>query len=367
MGVLRGTESLDAEMEAFREMLRRSSGSLEFGAWKTGSGAVRRWTDGEERRGHGTVVCVTSAVSFLGFAIVNRLLALGYSIRLAVETQEDLDMLRDMEMFGEMGRDGVWVVMVDMMDLDSLCHAFDGCAGVFHTSAFVDPKGVSGYSKHMAEMEARVAERVIEACVRTQSVRKCVFTSSLLACVWRQNSPRNRRLPTIVDESCWSDESLCRDKKLWLALGKTMAEKAAWRAARGRNLKLVTVCPALVTGPRFCRQNSTGSIAYLKGAQEMFAEGLLATVDVNKVAEAHACVYEAMSGSACGRYICYDHIIQRAEEAAELERQLGIANRISGETPTDHPTWFKLCNRKISRLISSRRRCTYDIYSILND
>jgi nucleoside-diphosphate-sugar epimerase len=52
---------------------------------------------------------------------------------------------------------------------------------------------------------------------------------------------------------------------LWFALGKTAAEKAAWRAARGRDLKLVTVCPALVTGPGFRRRNSTASIAYLKG------------------------------------------------------------------------------------------------------
>lgn len=99
----------------------------------------------------------------------------------------------------------------------------------------------------------------------------------------------------------------------------------------------------------------------------MFAEGLLATVDVNRIAEVHVCVCEAMSSTACGRYICYDHIVQRPEEAAELKRQLGIANRISGETPADRPTWLKLCNRKISRLMSSRRRCTYDVYSIQYD
>lgn len=53
--------------------------------------------------------------------------------------------------------------------------------------------------------------------------------------------------------------------QLWLSLGKTMAEKAAWRAARGTDLKLVTICPALVTGPGFRRRNPTPSIAYLKG------------------------------------------------------------------------------------------------------
>ena len=65
----------------------------------------------------------------------------------------------------------------------------------------------------MARLEAQAAERVIEACVRTESVRKCVFTSSLLACMWRQNYPHDRRFPTIIDENCWSDESFCRDNR----------------------------------------------------------------------------------------------------------------------------------------------------------
>jgi hypothetical protein len=136
----------------------------------------------------------------------------------------------------------------------------------------------------MARLEAKAAEQVAEACVRTESVKKCVFTSSLLACVWRQNYPHDRRFPTTIDENCWSEESFCRDNKasiyleyskmdcnsiasicigtrkqqiilklwgrlnilqLWFALGKTMAEKAAWRAARGTDLKLVTMCPHL--------------------------------------------------------------------------------------------------------------------------
>lgn len=57
-----------------------------------------------------------------------------------------MDKLRETEMFGEMGRDGVWAVMASVMDLESLCRAFDGCVGVFHTSSVVDPGGLSGYS-----------------------------------------------------------------------------------------------------------------------------------------------------------------------------------------------------------------------------
>lgn len=67
----------------------------------------------------------------------------------------------------------------------------------------------------MANMEVRAAEQVIEACVRTESVRKCVFTSSLAACIWRQSDRHGRQQgPPVVDESCWSDESLCQDKKV---------------------------------------------------------------------------------------------------------------------------------------------------------
>lgn len=103
------------------------------------------------------------------------------------------------------------------------------------------------------------------------------------------------------------------------------------------------------------------------GALDLFREGLLATVNVEKVAEAHVSVYDMMSSTACGRYICYDHVIQRGEEAAELERQLGLPNRIPRDAQSDHLTWFELSNRKLSRLLSSRRRCTYDTYLLSQD
>ncbi|CAO2191190.1 unnamed protein product [Urochloa humidicola] len=373
MGVLRSTQSLQAEVEELRAALLAGGGGHGGAAagWRrrsAGHAGAKRATGADDAGGaEARAVCVTGGISFVGFAVVDRLLRHGYTVRLALETQEDMDKLREMEMFGEDGRDGVWTVMANVMDPESLHRAFDGCAGVFHTSGFVDPGGMSGYTKHMARLEAQAAERVIEACVRTESVRKCVFTSSLLACVWRQNYPHDRRFPTIIDENCWSDESFCRDNKLWFALGKTAAEKAAWRAARGRDLKLVTICPALVTGPGFRRRNSTASIAYLKGARAMLADGLLATANVETVAEAHVRAYEAMGdNTAGGRYICYDHVVQRPEEFAELERQLGLPGAAAAAQDAgagdDRPARFELCKRKLGRLMSARRRCTYDTY-----
>lgn len=53
--------------------------------------------------------------------------------------------------------------------------------------------------------------------------------------------------------------------QLWYALGKLRAEKAAWRVAEERGLKLATICPGLLKGSEFFIRNTTSTIAYLKG------------------------------------------------------------------------------------------------------
>jgi hypothetical protein len=67
--------------------------------------------------------------------------------------------------------------------------------------------------KYMAEIEMKVSENVMKACARTPSVTKCVLTSSLLACIWRDNTQYD--LSSVVNHDCWSDESLCTDKKVF--------------------------------------------------------------------------------------------------------------------------------------------------------
>lgn len=62
---------------------------------------------------------------------------------------EDLEKLREMEITGEMRQSKsstVEAVMANLNDVQSLSEAFNGCRGVFHTAAFVDPAGLSGYS-----------------------------------------------------------------------------------------------------------------------------------------------------------------------------------------------------------------------------
>ncbi|CAN4082794.1 unnamed protein product [Withania somnifera] len=204
------------------------------------------------------IVCVTSGNSYFGSHLIKKLLACGYLVRVIIQNQANLEDMK--ELMREEMEQLESVVVARMGDIDSLCNAFRGCHVVFHTSSFIDPRGISGYTERMAFLEAEAAKNVIEACGRAAYVKRCIFTSSLLACIWKGND-----LPNLIDESSWSDEAFCRENKLWLALAKTRAEKAAWRKAREMKVKLVTLCPGLLMAPSFPNAHLETSPPYLKG------------------------------------------------------------------------------------------------------
>nr|ANF06872.1 cinnamoyl-CoA reductase [Daucus carota subsp. carota] len=359
MGIVRTDEHRRSEIESFRRLLLSCAGACKSKEEEEirNSPVMNADNDGVV---HDKVVCVTSGVSFLGIAIVNQLLLRGYNVRIIVDNQDDVDNLREMERSGEMRgtNNRIGIVMAKLYEAESLSDVFSGCCGVFHTSAFIDPAGLSGYSKFMADLEVKAAENVVEACAVTPSIRHCVLTSSLLACTWKDYSVTN--VSPVINHHCWSDESLCIEKKLWYALGKLRAEKAAWRVAEERGLKLTTICPGLIRGPEFFNRNTTSTIAYLKGAQEMYEKGLLASVDVNRLAEAHVCVFEEMSRTASGRYICFDQVIKNEEEVETLAQETGIRVNLISETENasaDATIQFQLSNLKLSRLMSRVRNC----------
>jgi len=87
MGVLRSTQSLQAEVEELRAALLGGGGGHGAAAgWRRSAGAKRApgaGAGGADAR----AVCVTGGISFVGFAVVDRLLRHGYTVRLALETQ----------------------------------------------------------------------------------------------------------------------------------------------------------------------------------------------------------------------------------------------------------------------------------------
>lgn len=317
------------------------------------------------------IVCVTSANSCLGAHLAKKLLARGYLVRVTIQNPgnyEDMKELLNEEEISQLES----VVVAKMGDVESLCDAFRGCHGIFHTSSFIDPRGISGYTERMAFLEAEGARNVIEACGRAAYSKRCIFTSSLLATFWKGDE--NDIGQVKVDEGCWSDEDFCRENKLWLALGKTRAEKVAWRKARELKVNLVTLCPSLLMAPSFPNAHVETSIPYLKGGQIMFRRGVLATEDVNEMAEAHVGVYQDMDYGACGRYISYGKIITRLEEAIQLETSLKMHGLLSGETAGQLVSGEadeippNLSNSKLTKLLdrASRRVSCHPSQSLLS-
>ncbi|OMO77313.1 hypothetical protein CCACVL1_15083 [Corchorus capsularis] len=102
---------------------------------------------------------------------------------------------------------------------------------------------------------------------------------------------------------------------LWEAVSKTLAEKTAWALAMDRGINMVSINGGLLMGPHLSIDNP-----YLKGAAEMYECGTFVTVDLNFLVDAHICVFEDVSSY--GRYLCFNHVINRHEDALQLARLL---------------------------------------------
>ncbi|XVE63463.1 hypothetical protein DITRI_Ditri07aG0022600 [Diplodiscus trichospermus] len=244
-------------------------------------------------------VCVLDASTYVGFWILKGLLSRGYTVHAALqkkETETEIEKkIKEMERVDE----SLSVFTVDIMDYHGILVALKGCSALFCCLDNPD-----GYDDMIVDLEVRGAINVVEACAQTGSIEKIVFTSSLAAAVWRENICSEED----VDERSWSDQHFCRKMK------------AAWALAMDRMLNMVSVNAALVLGPAVSQQNPRSTMSYLKGAAQMFENGVLAVVDVSFLADVHIRAFE--DSSTIGRYFCFNQIVNTDEEAVKLAQSL---------------------------------------------
>ncbi|XP_020673358.1 cinnamoyl-CoA reductase-like SNL6 [Dendrobium catenatum] len=245
-------------------------------------------------------ICVMDASSRIGAALVDRLLRRGYTIHAAAFGR------------GDEGKAASWseskrvrIFRSDPLDYHSIADAVRGCSGVFYSF------DTDSYDEFMVEVEVRAAHNVLEACAQADTVERVVFTSSVTAVIWKEN----RKLAEDVDERDWSEPNFCRKFKLWHALAKTLSEKTAWALAMDRSVNMVSVNSGLLIETELSPSNS-----YLKGAPEMYEDGVLVTVELKLLIDAHICIFE--SADAFGRYLCFNHAICRPEDAVKLAQML---------------------------------------------
>ncbi|KAK3007025.1 hypothetical protein RJ639_016923 [Escallonia herrerae] len=255
-------------------------------------------------------VCVLDASTYVGFWILKGLLARGYTVHAAIQENGETDIVKKVRDL-ERTEKRLMVFSADVLDYHSILEALEGCCALF---CCLDNPDVN--DDKMVDFEVRGAINVVEACAQTGSIEKIVFSSSLSAAIWKENISEVKD----VDEKSWSDQDFCRRMKLWYALSKTLSEQAAWALAMDRALNMVSINAGLVVGPGVAQQSPGVTMSYLKGAAEMYENGVLALVDVNFLADVHIRAYE--NQSTCGRYFCFDQIVNTEEEALKLAQSL---------------------------------------------
>ncbi|EXB29141.1 hypothetical protein L484_019664 [Morus notabilis] len=289
-------------------------------------------------------VCVMDASGHLGSSLVYRLLHRGYTVHAALQSHgEWLQPVEDLPFPCNAKR--LKVFKSDLLDYHSIMDALKGCSGSFY--CFEPPSDHPFYDEFMAEVEVRAAHNVLEACAQTESIQKVVFTSSVTAVVWRDDLTSTTSSSCDFDERNWTDINFCKKLKLWHGLSKTLAEKTAWALAMDRGLNMVSINGGLLMGPHLTITNP-----YLKGAAEMYENGVLVTVDLKFIADAHICVFE--DTAAFGRYLCFDRVINCNQDALELTRILLPPSQSpppvsSEDTPTVYQQ--RISNKKLNKVM----------------
>ncbi|KAE8055635.1 hypothetical protein FH972_012463 [Carpinus fangiana] len=282
-------------------------------------------------------VCVMDASGRLGSTIVLRLLQRGYTVHAAVQHHDE-------SQFSGLSCDHskkLKIFRSDPFDYQSIIHALKGCSGLFYS--FEPPQDQPTYDEFMLEVEVRAAHNVLEACAQTETIDKVVFTSSITAVVWKDD---RKSIESDLDERHWSDVNFCRKFKLWHALSKTLAEKTAWALTMDRGVNMVSINAGLLMGPDVSISNP-----YLKGAAEMYEDGVFVTVDLKFLVDAHICVFEDISSY--GRYLCFNHVVNRHEDAFKLAQTLTPSAPILPQSNDDDMRIIqqRISNKKLNQLM----------------
>ncbi|XP_022140777.1 tetraketide alpha-pyrone reductase 1-like [Momordica charantia] len=253
-------------------------------------------------------VCVTGASGYFASWLVKRLLSSGYQV---VGTVRDPGNTKKVEHLWRLegAKERLRLVRADLMQPGSFDDAVMGCHGVFHTAS---PVLDTTHSKaETLEPAIEGTLNVLRSCKKNPSLRRVVLTSS--SSTVRGREDYDPKVP--FDESSWSSVELCERLKLWYALAKTLAEKAAWDFCNENGIDLVTVLPSLIIGPSLSPDlcyTAISVLGLLKGETEQFQSlGRIGYVHIDDAALCHILVFE--NKDAQGRYLCSSTVLENYE------------------------------------------------------
>lgn len=213
------------------------------------------------------LILVTGGTGFVGSAVVRRLLAEGYSVRVLVRTGSNLRNL-----------DGLPVELVkgDLIDRHSLRHAVKDTVGVFHVAA--DYRLWVHNPETMNLVNVVGSQNLLRAAADA-GVRRIVYTSSVATLGYtRAGIPADETTPSFLTDMIG-----------YYKRSKFLAELEVKRLALEERIPVIIVNPSTPVGPRDIKPTPTGRLI-LKAASGLipaYVDTGLNIVHVDDVASGH--------------------------------------------------------------------------------
>jgi dihydroflavonol-4-reductase len=245
-----------------------------------------------------TTALVTGGTGFIGRAIVERLVANGDPVRALARSDASAKALAEL---------GAEPVRGDVLDLDALASAMDGCDLVYHAAganAFCvrDPSP-------MFEVNVEGSRTVVRAAARA-GVRRVVYTSSAATLgeasgtIGAEESPHRGWFLSDYERS------------------KFEAEQAVFAAARETGVELVCLNPASVQGPGRATGSARLLLDYVNGRLKAVVDSKLSLVDIADCTQGH--LLAGSRGKPGERYVLSGATLSVREGLALVARIAGI-------------------------------------------
>jgi len=195
----------------------------------------------------GGKILVTGASGFLGSHVTKQLIEDGKNVKAAVRSPEKAEFLHQ---FGE-----VEIVQMDLLDLDSVRAAVDGCDEIIHCAAALNV-GVKDSQREVVDPSIQGTENLVSAITEGE-VKTVIHTSSVAAI-----RPTKYVNGTKYGVDDWCDDATLKSNPYGLA--KAGAERIIREWAEDKDVKLVTIHPSIIFGNPLQKRHMEGSMSYLK-------------------------------------------------------------------------------------------------------
>ncbi len=268
-------------------------------------------------------VMVTGATGYVAGWLVKRLLGEGFTVHATVRDPKNMEKVAHLNQMAEDTDGTLKLFKADLLEEGDFSEAMEGCNVVFHTASPFKSR-VKDPQKDLVDPALKGTENVLKSAKKTKSVKRVVLTSSVAA-IYGVPEDVTKAPNGILTEEIWNTSSSLEVTPY--NYSKTLAEKAAWKLAKGqKSWDMVVINPALVFGPGTAKSQTSESFNVVKslmgGRMESGAPNMcLGAVDVRDVAEAH--FRAAFIPDAEGRYITFSESCSFLGLADMLRSQYG--------------------------------------------